>query len=241
MIHTLLAPFRILLIFVATLICGTVGVLMRLFGASTDITVMVISHKVWGPFVNGITGMRVEVHGMDQVDLSTPSIYCANHSSLMDIPAICANTRFPLYFVAKESLKKVPGLGWYVTVTGMIFINRSNREQAMQSMKRAAELIKNGKNVLTFPEGSRSADGELQMFRRGSFIIALEGDIPVVPIALEKVSRVLPKGGWVLKPGKVRMTVGQPLYPSSLPERTPEAFAAATKEAVAALMQNNKA
>lgn len=241
MIHALLAPIRILLIFMATFICGAVGVLMRLFGFSTDTTVMVVSHKIWSPFVNGITGMRVEVEGMDQVDLSTPSIYCANHSSLMDIPAICGNTPFPLYFVAKESLKKVPGLGWYVTVTGMIFINRSNREQAMQSMKRAAELIKHGKNVLTFPEGSRSADGELQLFRRGSFIIALKGDIPVVPIALEEVNRVLPKGGWVLKPGKVRLTVGKPIYPSSLSEPTPEAFAAVTQEAVAALMQKNKA
>lgn len=236
MISVVLAPIRILLIFIATLVLGIVGVLMRVFGASTDRVVMLISHTIWSPFLNALCGVRVEVRGKENLVPDTPSIYCANHSSLMDIPAICANMSFPLYFVAKESLKKVPGLGWYVTATGMIFINRSNREQAMKSMKRAAGLITAGKDVLTFPEGSRSADGSLQMFRRGSFIIALEGDIPVVPIALEEVHRVLPKGGWVLRPGRVRMTIGKPIHPNTLEERTPEAFAAVTRDAVAALM-----
>ena len=97
------------------------------------------------------------------------SIIYKNNPNITPINKV--NRDKPIHFIAKKELKKIPFIGWYVTAAGMIFIDRTNREKAMRSMKKAGTLIRNGRNVITFPEGTRSSNGKLNLFKRGSFII----------------------------------------------------------------------
>ena len=90
----------------------------------------------------------------------------------------------PIFFIAKKEIKQIPFLGWYMSIAGMIFLDRSNHENAMRSMRNAGNEIKKGKNIISFPEGTRSKTNQIGQFKRGSFIIAKEGKIPIVPVAI---------------------------------------------------------
>lgn len=232
--NVLLAPFRIVIIFLSVALFGLTGLVLRAVGVSQHRVVYWVNHKWFAPLVCVVCGIRMQIRGQENIRNDRPAIYCANHASLLDIPVICRAFPIPLFFVAKQSLSKVPFLGWFIRATGMIFVDRGNRDKAMASMRRAAGLIQEGKNVITFPEGTRSQDGELQMFKRGSFIIALEGNLPVVPVAVEGTSERLPKKSWILRSGPVTVTIGQPLL-SSQQNDTPESLAAQTRQAVADL------
>jgi 1-acyl-sn-glycerol-3-phosphate acyltransferase len=108
-------------------------------------------------------------------------------------------------------LSKVPFLGWYMKAVGMIFVDRGNREKARNSMQGAAELINSGRNVISFPEGTRSKTGELMMFKRGSFVIAQEGKIDIVPIGISGARNVLASGSSALRPGVIYVNIGKPI------------------------------
>ena len=139
---------------------------------------------VWSPFVFWVFGVRLSISGFENIDSRETAIYVANHASPLDIPALFMAMPVAGYFVAKRELKKVPFMGWFMTVSGMIFIDRTNRESAMKSMHKAGKQIKKGKNVIVFPEGTRSRTGEIQQFKRGSFVMAKEADIPVQPCVI---------------------------------------------------------
>ena len=114
----------------------------------------------------------------------------------------------PLFFIAKLELKKVPFLGWYMTALGHIFVDRKNKDRAMESMREAARRINAGQNVISFPEGTRSKTDEVQMFKRGSFIIAREGNIPIVPIGITGARKILRSGSYDLRPGVIEVHIG---------------------------------
>jgi 1-acyl-sn-glycerol-3-phosphate acyltransferase len=91
---------------------------------------------------------------------------------------------------------------------GHIFVDRKNREKAAESLRMAADKIRNGRNVISFPEGTRTKTGELMMFKRGSFIIAKEGKIPIQPVAVIGSREILPSGGWMIRRGVIKISIG---------------------------------
>jgi 1-acyl-sn-glycerol-3-phosphate acyltransferase len=156
----------------------------------------------------------------------------------MDIPAIFQSILVPLLFLAKKELKKVPFLGWYGSFIGMIFIDRKNREKAYQSLRKAGEKIKKGSNVISFPEGTRSKDGRLQIFKRGTFFLASESDIGVVPIAVSGARDVMPAGSFKMRPGTITVRIGKPVYHRDFPEKSVEDFAHHVRGIVIEMLEN---
>lgn len=229
-----LAPFRILAAVLALFVFGFLGIVLRLIGFNAHRVVMLIGHQLFARTILFISGVRLHVHGKENFH-TEPAIYVSNHTSQMDIPAITAAFPFPLFFVAKHSLRSVPFLGWYMRAVGMIFVDRTNREKAMQSMRDAAEIIRSGKNVLTFPEGTRSPDGELKLFRRGSFVIAKEGGLAIVPVAVTGTFASLPKKSYVIRPSQVHVYIGKAILPESIKDKTVEQIAGLAQQAVADL------
>jgi 1-acyl-sn-glycerol-3-phosphate acyltransferase len=150
---------------------------------------------------------------------------CANHESMFDIVVLVRAVPVALFFLAKQELSKVPFLGWYMKAVGMIFVDRGNREKSRKSMQKAAELINQGRNVVSFPEGTRSKTGELMMFKRGSFVIAKEGQIDIVPIGISGASKVLASGSSALRPGVIRIKIGKPISIREYPDLSDEALA----------------
>ncbi|MBM4379206.1 MAG: 1-acyl-sn-glycerol-3-phosphate acyltransferase [Deltaproteobacteria bacterium] len=123
-----------------------------------------------------LAGAKLQEEPLPTLDWSRPFIFLVNHQSALDI--CCAFAALPrnLRFVAKHTLARVPLLGWYMWSTGMVFLNRSNRRQAVESLRRAGAAIRAGKSILVYPEGTRShAPFALLPFKAGPFALAVEG------------------------------------------------------------------
>jgi len=173
---------------------------------------VIMARTMWSPGILWAAGVRkINVQGLDNLDKSKSYIFVSNHQSNLDIPSIIRAVPVNFYFIAKKELKRVPFLGQYVWATGMIFIDRSNRAKAIQSLEKAGKLIKKGKSVLAFPEGTRSLDGKIQRFKKGPFMLSIQHDIMIVPIAVEGTHKVLPSQSMKFSPNDVKISVGKPI------------------------------
>jgi len=168
----------------------------------------------WSPVILFFAGAKVKMVNHNSVlNALNPSIVVANHSSFLDIPILFNTVPFNVHFVAKKELKKMPFVGWYMMLTRMIFIDRSNRSKSYESLRKAGQLIRKGKSVITFPEGSRSEDSSIAMFKQGTFQLALEAQVPIVPVRIQGAGRVWPTKGFKLFPGEVNVIFGEPIFP----------------------------
>ena len=173
---------------------------------------LVMARTIWSPGILFIASGKTKVNGLENIKPNTTYIVMANHSSYLDIPTLFRVLPLNLHFIAKKELKKVPFLGWYMMATGMIFINRGNNKEASQSLKNAAQLIRNGKTVLIFPEGTVSEDGKIKRFKKGGFNIALEAGVEILPVALNGTNKVWPAdSNFKFKKGTISVNIGQPI------------------------------
>jgi 1-acyl-sn-glycerol-3-phosphate acyltransferase len=178
-----------------------------------------VSRKMWGPGLLWIAGAKLKVYGREKITPDTRCIFYANHSSHFDIPAICTALPVPVYYIAKRELLKIPVFGWGMYAIGMVFVDRSNPERARLSMQKAAKQIEKGKHIITFPEGTRTKSGELQLFKKGTFHLAKSGPVELVPIAVNGTAQVLPPDGKMNR-GKIHVLVGEPITIREIDDRT---------------------
>jgi 1-acyl-sn-glycerol-3-phosphate acyltransferase len=94
---------------------------------------------------------------------------------------------------------------------GYIEIDRYNREKALQSIDEAALRIRRGKSIMTFPEGTRSRDGEIKDFKQGAFHLAIKSGAPIVPVSIIGSGRIMPKRSMRIKPGQIKLVIGEPI------------------------------
>ncbi len=172
---------------------------------------VVMARTMFAPGILWFCGIKLRVEGADKLAPQQPYVFASNHLSYLDIPVLFAAIPHNLHFIAKESIKYVPFIGWYMMATGMIFVDRSNRMKAKESMNRAAKLVSKGKNILIFPEGARSRDGAMLPFKKGGFVLSQNAKVPVVPVAISGTEEVLKPDQWTIVPGKVSVRIGTPL------------------------------
>ncbi len=164
---------------------------------------------------------------------SQPCIFMCNHESQLDPPFLVGILPAHPVFIAKKEVKYIPFVGWAAACAGVIFIDRGHRERAINSLSQAAAGIRSGKSVVVFPEGTRTRTGELLPLKKGSFNLALEAKVPVVPMGLHGAYQVLAPGARRISPGHYRLRVGAPLDPSAFADR--EALMAETRQSILAL------
>ncbi len=196
---------QLVLVFIWTMLCGIFGMVFAL------VTNPTYSHRIMGyyifsPGILAISLVRVKAKGLDNV-LEEPAIYASNHASQLDIPVISTRINRPMFFIGKVELKKIPVLGQYMKIVGMIFVDRKNRERAMASMRTAIQDIQGGKSIAAFPEGTRTKTGELLPFKKGIFTISKEGRIPIVPIAVIGSAKALASGSFSMRPATVELRI----------------------------------
>jgi 1-acyl-sn-glycerol-3-phosphate acyltransferase len=184
---------------------AVLSVLATVGGLAHPGAVHVLS-RFWGRLLLRL--FRVEVRPRDLHNLPAgPALYAANHSSSLDILVVLAYLPVDVRIVYKRSLSLVPFLGWSIALGGHIPIDRSNPFRARRSLQRAAERIRSGTNVLAFPEGTRSPDGAVRHFKRGSFGLAIDAGVPVVPLSLVGVKALVPRGLFSTRPGRIDLVV----------------------------------
>lgn len=203
-----------------TMILGTVSIFLSLFDSSGNIPHLVA--RLWGKIQLRITGTRVTITGLQNIDPRASYILVSNHQSTFDIFALLGYLPLQFRWIAKAELFRIPFLGWAMTRTGYIPIERDSPKKAYRSMLQAAEAVKGGVSVIIFPEGTRSPNGRLQAFKKGLLLIALKSQAPVMPITIQGTARIMQKGDWRTYPGKVRITIDPPIDTTGIPAEKEE-------------------
>jgi 1-acyl-sn-glycerol-3-phosphate acyltransferase len=202
----LAAPFAALIGFPAAYIQGHIRVLYQLF--------------MWGARAGvWLAGVRVETVGMDKLDFSRSYIFMSNHVSNLDppiqIPALPKQTSV----MVKKELFKVPILGSAMHMGNLVPVDRGNRDAGIEAVRAAKEVIGKGMNMTIYVEGKRSFDGKLLPFKKGPFYLAMECDVPVVPMTIVGTHYAMPKARYAIKPGKVQIIFHPPIEPKDFVSR----------------------
>ena len=158
---------------------------------------------------------RVTIHGRDLVKPDTTYMFVANHLSLLDI-LVLFRLFYDFKWVSKAEIFKVPAIGWNMRMNRYIALKRGDRDSVVEMLARCRQTLAQGSSVMMFPEGTRSADGQMRAFKTGAFELAVEAQVPIVPIAIQGTGNALPKHGFVLR-GRhpIKVTVLPPFAPGS--------------------------
>jgi 1-acyl-sn-glycerol-3-phosphate acyltransferase len=196
---------------------------------------LAMARRIWAPGLRWVGGVDLRVEAPPNLDWSRPYVFVMNHQSMLDVVmafiAIPVNVRF----VAKDVLKYVPFLGWYMWATGMIFVQRRARGSGRGSLAAAAARLAGGASVLFYPEGTRSRDGRIAAFKKGAFALATDAQVAVVPIAIEGSSACLPRDGFRARPGVIRLKIGRPIPTEGLGRQSVAALTTEVRDDVIAL------
>lgn len=195
--------------------------------------------RVWSQGILKLAGVEVEVEGAEDFVPDRPQIVVANHTSWFDVFAVAAHFPGAYHFVAKQELARIPIFGAAWIACGHIAIDRSDLSSAVASLERAAEKIrKDDATIVMFPEGTRSPTGELQPFKKGAFMLALKAGVPVVPMGIQGSRDVMPKHHWLVRPGRIRIRIGEPLSVDDYTVKKRDVLVRDAHERVAGLLED---
>ncbi len=194
----------------------------------------------WAKVVLWLCGVKVITRGLVNIDPSVPRIYMTNHQSYLDVFGLLSILPVDFKFLMKQELMKIPLLGFAMRRAGYIGIEREDPRKAVESMRAAAERIKNGASVLIFPEGTRSPDGNLQDFKRGGFNLALRAGCDITPIGIAGSGRLVPKGSFRVRKGIFAISIGQPIRTSQYSKKSIGALMEEVRQAIQSLKQDSE-
>jgi 1-acyl-sn-glycerol-3-phosphate acyltransferase len=167
--------------------------------------------NIWAKMLLTLTNIRVQIIGAENILMEKPQIFIANHQSDFDIFIVLAHLPGQFRWIVKKELFNIPVFGKAMRNAGYIEIDRQNREKAMMSLEEAARKIREGKSVMSFPEGTRSKDGKIKRFKQGMFYLAIKSGVPIIPISIIGAGEIMPKRSLVIKPGKIIMVIDRPI------------------------------
>ena len=170
-----------------------------------------IFQRTWVNWLLRTNRIRLRPKGLEYLKKEQAYILISNHASILDIPGIISASPFPVRFIAKKSLLRFPVFGWFLSSSGHILIDRDNAKSALKGLKKAVALLKKGISIVVFPEGTRTPDGQVQDFKGGAFLLALQAKAPIVPVSISGTYNMLPRTGWCFWPGVMELNLGQPI------------------------------
>ncbi len=220
LIHS--AIFAIALVLI-TVIGAIIVMAVGLFRPYSPINQWVM--KTWSRLVLWFAGVRVSVQGLEHVNPRESYIIVANHQSHFDIPVVVGYLPLKMTIISKKELFKIPFFGWGMKAAGVLKVDRSNRHQAIATLKEAERILReNHISLLAFPEGTRSRDGKIHRFKKGPFMVALQTGLPILPVTLVGTYNILPPKTLNLNPGVVRMIIHPPVDSTQFDLNSRDAF-----------------
>jgi 1-acyl-sn-glycerol-3-phosphate acyltransferase len=166
-----------------------------------------------------LVGVKVEVVGSEKLDWRRTYIFMCNHASNLDPPIVIPVMPRRTSVLVKKELFRVPLLGWAMRLANLVPVDRKNREAAIASLGLAAEVLRSGVSMTVWPEGTRSCDGRLQPFKKGTFYLAMESGVPIVPVTLVGTHEIWPKGEFAIHPGTATVIFHEPIEPAAYPSQ----------------------
>jgi 1-acyl-sn-glycerol-3-phosphate acyltransferase len=209
--------FLIPAITVYTIVLGTISIVSSLFDRRGH-----LAHacaRAWSWLILKTTGVRVEIDGLERIVPGKTYVFVSNHQSIYDTPVIFASLPYQLRIIAKTSLARFPVLGWHLRRGGHLFVDRRHPDRA-GILRRWRALVSEGLSLIIYAEGTRSPDGRVARFKAGSFLLAIQAGLPIVPLTVIGTRQVMPKGRLRTEPADVRLIVHDPIQPPVLNEPT---------------------
>lgn len=167
-------------------------------------------------------GIRVKVEGKEHLQ-GRSFVMLANHQSFLDIPALLQAV-LPSAYLAKKSLFDIPYFGQFLHYTGSIPVDRKNPRMNDKVPGILRDRLQQGFTFTVFPEGTRTTTGEMLPFKNGIFRMIQSAPVPVLPVTLIDTGRVLPKKGFALHSGEVRIIIHPPIMPAEIEAMNLEQF-----------------
>jgi 1-acyl-sn-glycerol-3-phosphate acyltransferase len=216
----------------STVFFGTSAVILLFFLKPR--LVSALCGKTWARVISFVTPMRVTVIGRQHVDPLQSYVIVSNHQSQYDIFVLYGWLNIDFKWVMKQELRKVPAIGISCERLGHIYVDRSNREAALASINAAKQRIVDGTSVLFFPEGTRSRDNRMRPFKKGAFRMALDLQLPILPITIQGTRDILPSDTMDLYPGRAMMIIHPPIAIDDYSHDTLEDLMARTRAVIEA-------
>jgi 1-acyl-sn-glycerol-3-phosphate acyltransferase len=194
---------------VVTAVCALTALFVSLFEKHGK-----LQHKIaqlWARLMILFGACTVTVNGRENLLKSPVAVYASNHTSYMDTPVIFASLPFQFRILARKALWPIAFIGWYLNRSGQLPIDTDNTHATLASLGAAVKTLRAGMPLFVFPEGGRTANGELKPFLSGAAYLAIRAQVPLVPMALIGVYDLLPIHTRHLYPGPVILSVGEPI------------------------------
>jgi len=220
--------FLIPAIGVYTIVLGTVSLLSTFADRRGH-----VAHRcarVWSWLILKTTGVTVEVRGHLPAD-GRSYVFASNHQSIYDIPVLFWTVAMQLRIIAKASLGAFPFLGWHLQRAGHLLVDRDNPGAGV--LKKMQRMVMDRASLIIFPEGTRSRDGIVGRFKGGVFLLAIDSDLPVVPVSVSGSRHVMLKGRLMTCPGHVRVTVHPAIETAGMTRADARALAMRVRDVVA--------
>jgi 1-acyl-sn-glycerol-3-phosphate acyltransferase len=190
----------------------------------------------WALAILRLSGAEVKAEGLENLPNDAPRVLISNHESWFDVFALCAVLPVQFRFVGKQELARIPVFGAAWVGSGHLAIDRGDRTSAIDTLQEAArQMHERDLTIIMFPEGTRSPDGELQRFKKGAFVLALEASCPIVPVGIRGSREVMPKGSFRIRRGTIEVRVGPPISTEGLAPHDRERLLEVSRAAVDAL------
>jgi len=208
--HT--ARFWVLITFLS-LVLGLLSIGAGVFDRSGNTSHQI--SRLWCRLLCKLNGVTVKIDGLENILPDRPQIFVSNHQGYFDIFALSGYLPVQIRWVAKASLFKIPFVGWAMKAAGYIPVDRDDRKKAYAAFNKTLGKIKTGCSIIIFPEGTRSEDGEIGLFKKGSNLIASRAKSPMVPITIIGSGDIIKKGSARITPGPIRVVISPAVEPSS--------------------------
>lgn len=171
----------------------------------------------WTTKIFEVSQLTLVAHGVDNAERAKPCVIISHHASLLDTPCVVASFPGSVRFLSKIELRRVPVFGKAMEAAGVVFVDRRDRKRAITQLERAKRLLVEGYSLWVAAEGTRSRDGRLRSFKKGAFHIALDLDVPILPMWIQGTLDVIPPDQWRSTTGQtVTVAYGEPVSTKGL-------------------------
>ena len=217
MISILRSAIALLLVTVLTPLAALIGFPWTWIAGSAD---RLYAMAMWIAGLGlRLAGVRVQIAGRERLDPAQNYIFMCNHVSNLDPPVLIRAIPGRSSVLVKRELFRIPILGTAMRMGDMVPVDRQNREAAIDSMREAGEVMRNGLNMMVFPEGTRSSDGSHLPFKKGPFYLATDYGVPIVPVTISGSEQLMAKGSSIIHSGTVHLIFHRPFWASQFNDR----------------------
>jgi 1-acyl-sn-glycerol-3-phosphate acyltransferase len=224
---------------IITVLCGSLSLLISLVDKKGNAQHRIA--RVWARYCVWASWSKLTVIGAENLRRHPAAVYASNHTSYMDTPVIFASLPFQFRILARKVLWPIPFIGWYLNRSGQIPIDTKNPRATLSSLGTGVKALRSGLALFVFPEGGRTADGELRPFLSGAAYLAIRAQVPLVPMALSGVYELLPIHTRHFYRGELTLNVGEPIDTTGMTLRQTDELTAQLRKAIENLREPRSA